>query len=619
MDIIRNQNKGKSKKALDQSIGINVACALTVDGREITDDVLSVRLEQPCDSHHSLRVTVRHSGVVERDQEFENVGTYSALMGKSITLRLTPRGDVVDSSRKLEFIGVVTAVELQQAVSEINVIHIVAYSPTIALDASVRTRVWGSGEDAASVFNAILSEYSITLGRISGGAILSASGSLNTEVDSHVQYYETDYQFIQRLASEKGYFAYYDGRAFTIDKAESSQMNETLKWRETLGSFTLGLQTGALSFRSQVWDPVNKDLVEGDADRSALRVATSQLSRASLDASELIFPTVGVAPAARHASQAAVDQTLTRRVETSVGGMLVCHGSSNVPAVSCGSRIRLEGLGDLDGDYWIKSVDHFVDEGGQYHNSFTCTPTELALPPQRQERHPFRYIQCGVVTDNNDPENLGRVKVRLSWHRADQETEFLRCMTFDGGRTRGWFALPEVDDEVVVAYERGNPDAPIVLGSLYNKRDTPPLSSSECLAGGAVSKKVFRTRLGNQIVFVDEDGKETIAITQKDGTNAVLLSMDGPCIAIESSGDITLKGANITLESASGDIVLKSGGALKGTAQSDIELKASANFKSEGGMNHESKGGVSAKMSGTQAAVEGSAMTEIKGAIVKIN
>lgn len=600
-------------------MGVGVACELTADGRQITDDVLAVHLEQPCDNHHSLKVTIRHSGAVRADSEFEDISTYTALVGKSITLKLTPIGQLVDASRKLEFIGVITTVELQQAFGEINVVNILAHSPTVALDSAPRSRVWEQAANASAMVTAILSDYPVSQGRIRADKIPAATGSLNTEIESRIQYNETDYRFIKRIASDVGCFAFYDGKMFHVDKAQSGNTNETLKWRETLGSFTVGLGTAPVKFSGQVWDPVSKSPITGEVDRSALRVATSDLSRASFTASEELYPTLGLAPAVKLASQAGVDQALTRRVEGSAGNMIACRGFSIVPAVACGSRIRVEGLGDLDGDYWIKSVTHIVDDGGKYHNNFDCTPTELALPPQQPEDHPFRYIQTGVVTDNQDPENLGRIKVRLSWHRSDEETGYMRCMTFDGGKSRGWFALPEVGDEVLVAYERGNPDAPIVLGCMYNKKDTPPMGSSDCLASGAVTKKVLRTRLGNQILLVDEDGKESIAITQKDGTNTILLTMDGPAITIESSGDITLKGANITLESTSGDIELKSGSALKGSAQMDIEMKASGNFKSEGGMNHESKAGVSFKASGTQTTVEGSAMTTIKGALVKIN
>ncbi|HOD65063.1 MAG TPA: phage baseplate assembly protein V [candidate division Zixibacteria bacterium] len=599
--------------------GTPVAALLRVAGKEIKADIHSVRLNQHVFGHHVMQVLVRRVGLAEGGSgEFEQISESAGFLGKPVTLELRPEGGVVAGDRRLEFIGLITEVRFDHTIDGINSVLITAHSPTISMDLVPRTRVSPPGGACGTIIGGILGEHPITQGRVQSSPVASAPAGLNLEVDSGVQYFETDYRYLRRLASEHQMFAYYDGRAFHVEKAAANN-EQVLKWREELGSFAVGIGTGPLAFRGQVWDPRRKEMVTGSADRSSIRAALSPLSRTALDGSERVFTTAGVSLRVKHPDQSKVDGALAREVEASAGQMMLCRGTSIVPAVTVGSCVRVRGMDELDGQYWVTAVRHEVSDSGKYYNEFECTPLELALPPLHTERHRRGYFQTGVVTDNNDPDGLGRVRVRLSWQAEDQASEFLRLLTFDGGQGRGWFGLPEVGDEVLVAYERGNPDAPVVLGCLYNGQDTPPKATADCLDGGQVATKIFRTRRGNELVFDDRDGTETITINQRDNTNKIVLAMDGPKIVIETTGDLLMKAAAIAVESTSGDISIKSAAALKGEAAADIDLSAQANFKSEGAMNYEAKGGVEFKASATQATVEGSAMTTVKGGIVKIN
>lgn len=591
-------------------------CKIYVDGTEIKEDIYSVRLDQYIDTHHLLKVGIRHVGM-SSSVEFDDPSKYMDFLGKPISLDIIPGGEIVDSSRSLKFIGLVTEVRLENDINAINIVEVTAHSPTVTLDAHQRNKVFGTGQDCSDIVGQILSNYQITQGRIDGASVATASGSLNLEVDSGVQYRETDYAYIKRLSSEHKMFAYYDGTAFNVEKAKSNN-EEELVWRQTLGAFSLGLGTAPTKFLGRVWDSKKKEIVQSESDKSSVRTALSEFSTLALESSENIFSVSGVSMAPKHTNQAKADAAVTRETESAAGRMIICDGVSIVPSIMVGSCVKISGMDRQDGQYWVQSVSHELDDSGKYHNSFQCTPLEVALPDLKREGQPFTHLMTGIVTDNDDPEGLGRVKVKLPWHR-DEETQFIRMITPDGGSGRGWFGLPEIDDEVVVSYERGNSDMPVVLGCLYNGQDKPPIASSEALNSGKVESKVFRTRGGNEVRFDDADGSEKITISQKDSTNILMLNMDGPKIVIETSGDISMKATNINLESTSGDIVLKSGSNIKGEASANVELKASADFKSEGGMNYEAKGGVSYKASGTEANLEGAAMTTIKGGVVKIN
>lgn len=588
---------------------------ITIDGDRISADILSIELKQSVFNHHTLKVQIRGVGIDASGNEFSDNSTYTNYLGKTVSLRLGTLEAAVDTSRRNNFIGLITEVRLESRVDGINYILLNATSPTITMDTLKKNKVF-TQSGCSALIGSIISEYSVTQGRIEDAEIASDGEGKNLEVDSKVQYGETDYDFIQRLASEYGMFAYYDGSTFNIEKANSNN-TETLTWRVDLGAFSVGLGTGPLNYKGGVWDPDKKEVVTGESSKSSIRSSLSTFSGKAVNVSDAMFTTTGVASSPKHVSQAILDSTLTRNTEGAAGRLMICSGQSLVPTIAPGSCLSVEGMDSLNGSFWVQEVKHVLSNG-QYHNEFMCTPLELAFPPVYPERQPLSQLQVGTVVNNEDPDNLGRIKVKLPW-RGEDETQFMRMMTPDGGNERGWLALPEVNDEVLIGYERGNPDMPIILGCLYNGVDKPPMPPSETLGDG-VEQKVYRTKNGNMIKFIDTAGAETITISQKDGTNVLILNMDGPVISIESTGGtISLKANDINFESTSGDITLKSASNIKAEASADIELKASGNFKSEGGMNYEAKGGIAFKAEGTQAEVSGSAMTTIKGGIVKIN
>ncbi|MCK4373338.1 MAG: hypothetical protein KAW61_09325, partial [candidate division Zixibacteria bacterium] len=258
---------------------------------------------------------------------------------------------------------------------------------------------------------------------------------------------------------------------------------------------------------------------------------------------------------------------------------------------------------------------------GDYNNTFTCVPLDTAYPPKKYAQKAFTDIQSALVTSTDDPDELGRVKVKMMWYDGPSMAvpdHWLRVLAPHSGNERGFFCLPEIDDEVLVAFEHGDPNRPVVLGSLYNGVDKAPVGHSAGFDGAENDLKLFRTKSGNEIYFHDKGDFETICITQASG-NTITLSADGPKITVETDGDITMKGKTITLETTSGDITLKSGSAINAESSMDTKIKAGGNFSSEGGINHDSKGGAAITVKAPTATLQGDAMTTIKGGIVKIN
>jgi uncharacterized protein involved in type VI secretion and phage assembly len=580
-------------------------CRIRIDDKEVAFDISSVKLDQYVDQHHVLKIRIRQVGKADSDRDFGDPKTYTAFLGKSLSMNITPHGGIVDPGRLLKFIGIVTEVSLDNSIDGLNTVLITAHSPTILMD-GVRRNSLHHEQSASDIINTIIRSYPITVGTIE-----STGGNLRFSI----QYNESDYQYIMRLATMNGLFACYDGESFRVSKAKSSS-SEELVWRESLGMFAMGLGTSVEKFGGQAFDYMKKEVYDGKTG-SSLRSALSPLSKISHDASKKLFADACFAPRLKADSQAALDNTLEKIRESSVGRMITCRGESIIPAVTVGSCVKITGMERLDGQYWVKSVRHFFDESGKYYNSFICTPLDVAFPERKTSLAPFTDLQSALVVSTDDPEKLGRVKIQFTWNTKDgsqaQPEIWVRQMTLHAGNEKGWFCLPEVGDEVLVAFEHGDPHRPVILGCLYNGKDLPPAKGHPVgWDGNENNLKLFRTKSGNEIYFSDVGGSESIVIVQKDEKNTITMSLDGPKITIESQGDITLKGANIHIESTSGDITLKSAAGLIAESTQDTKLKAGGNLKSEGGMNYNIKAGVNATL-------EGGAIVSVKGSLVKIN
>jgi len=164
-----------------------------------------------------------------------------------------------------------------------------------------------------------------------------------------------------------------------------------------------------------------------------------------------------------------------------------------------------------------------------------------------------------LVTDIADPEGMGRVKIALPWSPdtagARYET-WARLATFMAGKNRGSWFIPDVDDEVLIVFEGGDPRRPYVIGSLWNGRDTPP----ETMDGaGKNFKKVLRSRNGVKITLDDTDGREQLILetpggqklTLKDGPGAVeIVDSNGNSFKMETSGITITAAAKVTVNAS---------------------------------------------------------------------
>lgn len=189
----------------------------------------------------------------------------------------------------------------------------------------------------------------------------------------------------------------------------------------------------------------------------------------------------------------------------------------------------------------------------------------LLASPNEQGR--FYGVTVGLVTNNQDPDKLGRVKVRFPWLSDEEESHWARVLTPMAGNGRGLYFLPEVDDEVLVAFEHGLMEFPYVLGALWNGKDAPPETNDD----GENNIRVIKSRSGHIIGLDDTDGEEKIEIIDQSGNNYITIETAKNTITITSAKDVVIEAKQGTLKLDAKNI--------------EITSSAKTNLQAKGGLD----------------------------------
>lgn len=205
---------------------------------------------------------------------------------------------------------------------------------------------------------------------------------------------------------------------------------------------------------------------------------------------------------------------------------------------------------------------------------------DLLVDPKEKQSAANRIygVVVGVVTGNQDPDGMGRVKVRFPWLSNADESHWARIATPMAGDGRGLYFLPEVDDEVLVAFEHGDARLPYVVGSLWNGKDAPPAKNDD----GKNNIRVIRSRSGHVVRLVDEQGSEKIEIIDKSNKNSIVFETASNTITIAADKDIVLSAPKGTIKLDAQAVEIKSSADSKIDAGADMNVKAKKTLNIKG-------------------------------------
>jgi uncharacterized protein involved in type VI secretion and phage assembly len=481
-------------------------------------------------------------------------------LGTRIEIAFRAEGDPVVVTT-----GEVTTVSVEPGVSGRHELVVSGLDLTHRLARGPKTRTFLKQTDSA-VATSIANEYGLE----------TDVDSTSRTIDYLIQVNETDYTFLRRRASEIGYDFWISENTFHFKRIPDEHAKpQPMNWGDNLLKFKVRFSSTEHCDEVTVtsWNPVDKTVVTGRAsypDFGTDAPAADDMAAATKQAFGKVTRAAGQFPAS---SQAEADSIAVSLLMKAAGGLVVLRGEARGnPWLGAGGDIKLDKVGDkLAGKYRLTSVEHIYGTDRPYITRFVCGGKQpddltdlLGGGPARPDRKGWGSLVVGVVTNNDDEEKLGRVKVRFPTLSDADESTWARVVTLGAGPQRGIQWMPEKDDEVLVGFELDDTVRPVVLGGMWSRADKPP--QPDAVEKGKVNSRVLATRKNHRLLFIDDptstielslgDAKCSLHLEQKETrlTAEQKLVITANEIEITAQNKLTVNGQGIEISAGSSEL-----------------------------------------------------------------
>jgi phage protein D/phage baseplate assembly protein gpV len=586
-------------------VTISLAPQVTFDGSPISSELQQALLEIRVERQFQVpgRVTIRFL-----DPGYVLAGASSVSFGTTIEVSdPADRGLVLISAEA-------TSVAVEQPQGQ---------QPELVVIGHDRSHRMGR----ATIVKSYLSmQYSDVVTKMATEVGLTAKVDSTSEVVDYLLQADSDLGLLTELAHRVGFDWWVDGTDLNFRKPASG------------GEVSLALGTDLLSFSARAsghhpdevtvdgWDRSQQQQVTSTAqDPSRGVTASSTLADLASGTAKAFgsatLTTAGVA-ARNQAEATALSQAIYDRGRScAVSARGVAPGNGNI---KLGSTVRVSQAGPLAGTYPVTTVEHLYRPSAGYVTRFRSgdrRPTSLVDTlggrPAAGPAHHHQGVSVGIVTNINDPTNSGMVRVRYPGVSSNEETGWARLLAIGGGSSRGAVFVPEVDDEVLVAFEGGDPRQPVVIGGLFSSKAAIPENP---VADGTVANRTFKSRLGHAITLMDgtEEAKQAIDLQLAGQQHTLHLGKDKLNISVPGSTPVTVAAGESTISIGQDGSMKLSAPNITIQATEQLKIQApTVNVTADAQLSLE--GQAQAALKGAEVQLQGEGPVTIAGATVAIN
>jgi uncharacterized protein involved in type VI secretion and phage assembly len=565
--------------------------AVLVNGAELDpgyrDNMLEVRVRENLSVPATALIRIN-------DPKATHVDNHPLQLGVSLEIKM---GAANDPTTTTVFKGEVVSWE-PDFTREGCTIAVRAYDRSHRLQRGTKVRTFQK-MTADAIVKKICGEAGLNPGTVQG---------TQAQYEYYQQSGETDRDFIRTFERIYDYEFVVEDEKFHFRKA--GQANGTpaeLRYGDNLLSFrprvTAAQQLESTEVRG--WDPKAKREISGSgsspelSSKPGMERGAALAVKASSNSMLVATRTVENADEAKALANAA----LRRRAEAFLEAQGECRGN---PAVRAGKPVKISQVGSkFSGTYYVSSAQHVYRGKKGYQTMFEISGRssrgllDLVHPPAKSDW--AANLVVGIVTNVNDPDDLGRVRVKfpsLPDQSGPAEGNWARIASVAAGNARGVLMLPHVDDEVVVAFENGDARRPIVLGAMFNGKDKP---GADLLQEKKGSFAMVSTEKGfmhtaddftiksdkKMVLTIGSDVEEKVSGKQTSETSGDVKTKSSGSYTIEAGSSLKIKAATIEIE-ASGSLKLKG-------ATVEIEGSGTATVKANGSLDLQSSGVASLK------------------------
>jgi uncharacterized protein involved in type VI secretion and phage assembly len=607
---------------------------IKIDGQPLADDVFAqifdVTVEQDLILPDSFAIRIQDIATLPDEQRlFPLADADTFKVGREVEILMG-----LEAAPRSVLKGEITSLELEMRGESLPMLTVRGYDRSHRMHRQKKTAVF------------VNKKVSDIVRQVAGSHGLSASVADTRVVYSQVfQDNQTDWELVRRLARVAGKEAHVTGTSLQLRETAAAGQPVQVVYDTTLRSIRLRMSASPQVTQVEVrgWDPRQKRAIVGTAstpvavtpkdsgNRSGALIASSAFGAGKYVVTDQIVTSV---QDANQRAQSILDEIAGGFVQLE----LDCAGDEKLRP---GAQVRLQGVSTrFDGTYYISSARHTVTPDRGYETSIFVKGREAnsisalmpgngkypSTPPAARSTATYPGVVIAVVTNNKDPEMGGRVKVKYPWLHDQLESDWIRLATPMAGNGRGFYWLPEINDEVLVAFEHGDINRPYVIGALWNGMDKPPSTASQVVgADGKVNKRVIKSRSGHIISIDDTLNQENITIVDKTGNNTIKLESPTNKLTISVNGDMVLEALNGNISMKGRTVAVE---ALQGLTMKGVTVNAEATqAMTVKGTTTQMQGTSQVKVSGATAEVQaqarlalnGGAMTEVKGGIVRLN